>query len=107
MKTFRFTEVDTNDMENEILKLNNNKTYQVSDIPIKVIKDNVDTFADFLYENTNSIFKSSLFPFCSKLAGARALHKKDIKKNLKVNDRPVIILSILPKMLRELCLPKY
>ena len=79
MKTFRFTVVDTNDIKNEILKLNISKAHQVSDIPIKVIKDNVDTFADFLYKNVNSASKSSLFPFCLKLAGVTPLHKKDKK----------------------------
>ena len=40
--TFLITEVNAKDIKKEILKLNKNKASQISDIPVKVIKDNVD-----------------------------------------------------------------
>ena len=80
MKAFRFSEAGHDDIKNEILKLNNNNNNdQVTDIPIKIIKDNVDIFADFLYKNINSALKPFLFPSCLKLADVVHLHKK-VKK---------------------------
>lgn len=81
MKAFRFSEAGHDDIKNEILKLNNNNNNndQVTDIPIKIIKDNVDIFADFLYKNINSALKPFLFPSCLKLADVVHLHKKEKK----------------------------
>ena len=42
-------------------KLNKNKASQVSDILFKVIKDNVDIFADFICEDINRTLKSSFY----------------------------------------------
>ena len=54
-KTFRFTEVNVEDIKKEILKLNKNKASQVLDVPVKVIKDNGDIFAGFICENIDII----------------------------------------------------
>ena len=67
-KTFRLTEVNVEDIKKEIFKLNKDKAYQVSDIPVKTVKDNVDIFANFICENTGSVYKSFLPPFCLKSA---------------------------------------
>ena len=75
-RTFRLTKVNAEDIKKEIIKLNKDKASQVSDIPVKVIKDNVDIFANFIYENTSSVCKSSLSPFCLKSADMASLHKK-------------------------------
>ena len=42
--------------------LNKNKASQKSDIPIRIIKDNTDSFAEFLCETVNSIIKTFSFP---------------------------------------------
>lgn len=71
-------EVNADNIEKEILKLNKNKVSWVSDIPVKIIKVNVDIIADFICENIDSAFKFSLFPVCLKLANVTLLHKKRI-----------------------------
>ena len=83
-----------------MLKLNKNKASQHPDIPLKIIKENLDIFADFLCTNINRSFKSSSFPSCLKMADVTPLHKKG-KKDLKENYRPVNILSIFSKVLER------
>ena len=73
-----------------------NKASQSSDIPTKIIKENVDIFAEFLWKSINSSIKSSTFPSCLKLADVTPLHKKG-KKDKKDNYRPVSILPTLSK----------
>ena len=45
---FKFIEVDQKDIEKEFLKLDVNKASQSSDIPTKIVIENVDIFADFI-----------------------------------------------------------
>ena len=47
-ETFRFSEVSIEDIKKDILILDKNKASQHSDILIKIIKENVDIFTDFL-----------------------------------------------------------
>ena len=94
---FSFTEVTTQDIEKEIFDLETRKASQISDIPTKIIKENVDVFADFLCTSINSSIKSSLFPSCLKFADVTPLHKKG-RKDAKQNYRPVSILPTLSKI---------
>ena len=96
-ETFRFSEVNIEDIKKDILKLDKNEASQHSDIPIKIIKENLDIFAGFLCTNINSSFKSSSFPSCLKMADVTPLHKKG-KKDLKENYRPVSILQVFSKV---------
>ena len=48
---FSFHEVDNERIIKEIKSLNKNKTSQKSDIPITIIHENADIFADFLAES--------------------------------------------------------
>ena len=96
-ETLRFSNVNIEGIKKDILKSHKNKASQHSDIPIKIIKENLDTFADFLCTNISSSFKSSSFPSCLKMAYVTPLHKKG-KKDLKQNFRPV---SILPSNILE------
>ena len=89
---FSFHEVNNEKIEREIMRLNKNKASQKSDIPIRIIKNNVDIFADFLCETVNCTTKTSNFPSCLKLADITPLHQKGRKDN-KENYIPVSILS--------------
>ena len=73
---FTFEEMYLASIEKEIHNLKINKASQSSDIPTKIIKENVDIFAEFLWKNINSLIKSSTFPSCSKSADVTPLHKK-------------------------------
>ena len=61
-KTFRNSDINIEDIRKDILKSDKNKGSQHSNIPIKIIKENLDIFANFLSTNINSSFKSSSFP---------------------------------------------
>ena len=73
-ETFRSSEVNIEDIKNYTLKLDKNKTSQHSDIPIKIIKEKLDIFPNFLCINIS--FKLSLFPFYLKKTDVTPLHKK-------------------------------
>ena len=96
-ETFRFSEVNIEDTKKDILKLDKNKASQHSDNPTKIIKENLDIFADFLCTNINSSFNSSSFPSCLKMVDVTPLHKKG-KKDLKENYKPVSILPVFSKI---------
>ena len=73
------------------------KASKHSHIHIKIIKENLDIFDDFLWTNINSFLKSSLFPFCLKMADVTPLHK-NVKKDIKENYKLVSILAIFLKV---------
>ena len=57
-----------------------NKASQCSDILTKVVKENADVFAEFLWKSINSSIKSSTFPSCFESADVTPLHKKGKKR---------------------------
>ena len=81
---FSFTEVTTQHIEKEIFHLETKKASQISDIPTKITKENVDVFADILCTSINNSIKSSLFPSCLKFADVTPLDKKG-RKDAKQN----------------------
>ena len=98
---FSFYEVDKDKIKKESNRLNENKASQKSDIPIKMIHDNVDIFADFIAESFKGTIKTSNFSNCLKLADITPLHKKGRKDN-KENYRPVSILPTLSKIFEKI-----
>ena len=79
--SFSFVGVDQKEIENEILKLDANKASQNSDIPMKLLKENVDIFNDFVCTSFNSSINMSKFPENLKLADITPVYKK-VKKIL-------------------------
>ena len=98
---FKFTEVDQKDIEKEILKLDVNKASQSSDIPTKIVIENVDIFGDFICTSYINTVKSSQFYQNLKLADITPAYKKG-KKDMKENYRPVSILPNLSKIFEKL-----
>ena len=96
-----FPEVDKDKIKKEINRLNKNKASQKSDIPTKIIHDNVDLFADFIVGSLKGTIKTSIFSSCLKLADITPLHKKGRKDN-KENYRPVSILPTLSKIFEKI-----
>ena len=68
------------------------KPSQKSDIPVKIIKENVDIISYFLYHNFNNSLSCASFPTSMKYADVTPIHKKDEKTD-KENYR---LISILP-----------
>ena len=88
------------------MRLNKSKGYQKSDIPIRIIKDNVDIFTDFLCETVNCTIKTSNFPSCLKLADITPLHKREGKTIKKSTDLSAFY-QHYQKYLKEFYLSKY
>ena len=59
---FNFEFVDKEDILKEIKNLKTNKTKQNTDIPTNLIKEILDAFADFIFENLNDSISQLLFP---------------------------------------------
>ena len=98
--SFNFTEADQKQIEKNILKLDVNKAWQNSDIPIKVLKENTNIFSNFLSISFNNSIKLSTFPEILKHGDITPLYKKG-KKDIKGNYRPVSILPNLSKILEK------
>ena len=94
-KTFYLQEVNSGDVEKEILKLDKSKASQKNDIPTRIIKENIDIFADL-----KSVIKSSNFSSSLKLADVTPVHQKG-SKDIEKNFRPV---SVLLSKLFEKCM---
>ena len=73
------------------------KAAQDSDIPTKVIKDNIDIFTHILLEQFNKSLALAVFPSSMKLANITPLFKKDDRTD-KSNYRPISILPNLSKV---------
>ena len=57
-------------------KLNLNKAVQDSDIPVKVLRENADSFADYIYLQFNEAVDSSKFADFLKSADISAAFKQ-------------------------------
>ena len=99
--TFSFNFISHEDTVKELNKLKNKKASQKTDIPIKIVKENVDIISHFLYHNFNNWLSCSTFPSGMKYADVTPVHKKDDKTD-KTNDRPIIILPNLSKVYDKL-----
>ena len=93
------------DILKEIKMLQLNKATQNTDIPTKLIKDNGDIFAKFVFISLNKFIKQSVFPSKSKLANITPVHKKTQKAEKKITDLSVFC-QIFLNYMRSSCLSK-
>ena len=93
---FKFEFVDKEDILKEIKNLKTNKTKQNTDIPTNLIKEILDVFADFIFENLNDSISQSLFPSVLKLANITLVHKK-VSKSKKDHYLPIWVLPNISK----------
>ena len=99
--TFGF---DFTSYEETVKEVNNLKIRKVShktDIPIRIIKENIDIVSYFLYHNFNNTLSCSTFPTAIKYAEVTPIHKKADRTD-KENYRPVSILPNLSKVYERL-----
>ena len=80
----------------------NKKACQENDTPVKIIKDNIDIFSEFIFHNCNNALFDATFPSELKNADVILVFKKKDRNNVK-NYRPVSILPNLSRMY-ERCL---
>ena len=104
-KVFKFQSISRSDIKKEILSLDSSKASQESDIPTKIIKQNVDIFTEYLFhEFEKSLFEKFEYTSLFKFADITPVHKKGSRFE-KNNYRPVSILPVLSKVF-EKCLYK-
>ena len=60
--SFSFKFIDRKKIINKLQKLKSKKACQGSDIPVKIIKENIEIITDFTYNNFNNLLLSSYFP---------------------------------------------
>ena len=98
---FYFSEVSVREIFNEINNLNARKAAQNTDIPVKILKENIDIFSAYICEFFNATIRSSKFPSTLKNADITAVFKKGFKGS-KENYRPVSILPTISKLFEKI-----
>ena len=99
--TFGF---DFNSYEKTVKQVNNlkiRKVSQITDTPVRIIKENIDIVSYFLYHNFNNSLSCSTFPTGIKYAEVTPIHKKDNKFDPE-NYHPISILPNLSKVYERL-----
>ena len=81
----------------EILCLDASKACQDTDVPTKLIKENVDIFTDLVHPSVNASINNGDFPSFLKFANVIPVFKKDCK-NSEVNYRQISILKNISKI---------
>ena len=94
---FNFSFVEKVEILKEIKMLQSNEATQNTDIPTKLIKDNVDIFAEFVFTSFNKCTEQAVFPLRLKLTHVIPVHKKTLKSS-KGYYRPVSFLSNISKV---------
>ena len=97
---FNFSFVEKVDILKEIKILQSNKATQNTNIPTKLIKNNANVFAEFIFISLNKFTKQSVFPSKLKLANITPVHKKNQKAQKKITDLSVFC-QIFPKCMRS------
>ena len=99
--SFSFEFTSNEEVVKEVNSLKIRKSSQKVDIPVRIIKENIDIVSYFLYHNFNNSLSCSTFPAAMKYAEVTAIHKKDDKTD-KENCRPISILPNLSKVYERL-----
>ena len=95
---FSFNFETKNKILAEIHNLDKKKACQESDIPVKIIKDNIDIFSEFILHNFNNSLFDATFPSELKKADVIPVFKQKDPNNVE-NYRPV---SILPNFCEDI-----
>ena len=99
--TFGFNFTSYEETVKEVNNLQIRKVSQKTDIPVRIIKENIDIVSYFLYHSFNNSLSCSTFPTAMKYAEVTHIHKKDDKTD-KENYRPISILPNLSKVYERL-----
>ena len=74
--SFYFCRVNVNDVRKEINRLKTRKAIQVTDIPVKILKENADLFSAYIFDFLNETIRSGKFPSILKNGDITAVFKK-------------------------------
>ena len=103
---FSFSFIEKIYIFKEIENFQGNKTTQDSDIPTKLIKNNLDLFVDFIFANLNVSLAQSTFPSLLNLANITPVHKKT-RNHQKIIISQLESYQILQKHTKDLGSSKY
>ena len=98
---FNFKSSFHEETEKEVNNLKIKKASQKSDIPLKIIKENVDIISYFIFHNFNNSLACATFPTSMKYSDVIPIQKTDDKTD-KENYRPISILPNLRKVYKRL-----
>ena len=101
LSSFYFSHIDKKTVLNEIKKLKLSKAVQDSDIPVKILKENSDFFAEYIYLQFNEAVDSSKFADFFKYADITAGFKQGLR-NQANNYRPISILPVISKIFEKI-----
>ena len=82
--SFSFSFVTKETILNKLRKLNPIKVSQESDIPVKIIKQNLDIVSNFVYNNFINFLFILNFPSHFKNAATTRIFKKNTEATLKI-----------------------
>ena len=99
--TFSFNFISHDDIVKELNKLKTEKASQKTEIPIKIVKEDVDIISHSLHHNFNNSLSCSTFPTGMKYAEVTPIQKKDDKTD-KTIYRSISILPNLSKVYERL-----
>ena len=99
--SFNFACIDKNTFLKGIGSLNRTKASQVTDIPVKILKENADYFAELTCILFNESISSSKFPSSFECANITPIFK-DQSINHKNNYRLVSILPVVSTIFEKL-----
>ena len=88
-------------LQNELQSWDSIKSIHETDMPIDVLKVDMDIFSRFLLNYFNNIIDFSSFPYHLKLVNTAPVHKKD-SQNDKKNYRLVSLLSNISKVFENI-----
>ena len=84
-----------------IRSLSNNKASQETELPVRVVKQNAEYFAEIICSQFNESINSSKFPLSVKLVNITPVFKSE-SRNHKNNYRPVSILPLISKVFEKI-----
>ena len=98
---FHFSHIDKKTVLKIIRILSNNKASQETDLPVRVVKENAEYFAEIICSQINESINSSKFPLSFELANITPVFKSE-SRNHKNNYRPISILPLISKVFEKI-----
>ena len=98
--SFSFSTVEKVDVTREIKNLSKKKAIKDDNTPVKILKENVNFFAEYICIFYNHAITTSKLPSFLKMANITPIFEKG-SKNKKENFRPVSILPVLSKIFEK------